>query len=231
MINSYIITIEGNKLSEEGAKICKKSAPNNVRPHIFQAVTPDQVDDFMKKHLLEWNYPWQGEELDFKSGLKKSAYPTNNPKKRIACFLSHYILWKKCASGTKPMVIQEHDSVWKPRIFFNEALLNMSLFNIIGLNDPRGATRKPDVYHTEVQVQEGDIVAAPKIDSYEIPQGIAGNSSYYMKPSGAKRMIQLVDEYGAWPNDAIMCRQLVQTLGQTKNYYTQVQGLQSTTTL
>ena len=75
----------------------------------------------------------------------------------------------------------------------------------------------------------GKIVRAPIIDGDMVPQGIAGNSSYYMNPRGAREMVSLVEKYGAWPNDALMCRQLVGTLGQTKKYYTYVQGLQSTT--
>jgi len=62
-----------------------------------------------------------------------------------------------------------------------------------------------------------------------VPQGIAGNSSYWINPQGAQIMIDLTKEYGAWPNDALMCRQLVTSLGQSKKYYTYVQGLQSTT--
>ena len=44
-------------------------------------------------------------------------------------------------------------------------------------------------------------------------------------------MISLVKEYGAWPNDAIMCRQLIFGLGVTKTYYTKTQNMKSTTTL
>ena len=44
-------------------------------------------------------------------------------------------------------------------------------------------------------------------------------------------MINLVNEHGAWPNDAIMCRQLVPKLGVTKKYYTATQRIRSTTTL
>ena len=77
----------------------------------------------------------------------------------------------------------------------------------------------------------GDIVKAPRIDEIYVPQGLAGNSAYFMKPSGAKKMIDLTAEYGMWPNDALMCRQLVPTLGQTKTYYTYVQGTESTTSL
>jgi GR25 family glycosyltransferase involved in LPS biosynthesis len=69
------------------------------------------------------------------------------------------------------------------------------------------------------------------IDEEHIPQGIAGNSAYIMKPSGAKKMLDLVAQFGLWPNDAIMCRQLVPTLGVTKTFFTGVQGLPSTTTL
>jgi GR25 family glycosyltransferase involved in LPS biosynthesis len=69
------------------------------------------------------------------------------------------------------------------------------------------------------------------IDDDKIPQGLAGNSAYIIKPEGARRLLELVKEYGLWPNDAIMCRQLISKLGITKTYYTKVQGLESTTSL
>ena len=69
------------------------------------------------------------------------------------------------------------------------------------------------------------------IDEGHVPQGLAGNSAYIMKPSGAKKMLDLVAQFGLWPNDAIMCRQLIPTLGVSKTSFTGVQGLPSTTTL
>ena len=48
---------------------------------------------------------------------------------------------------------------------------------------------------------------------------------------GAREMVSITEQYGAWPNDALMCRQLVPRLGQSKKYYTYVQGLESTTSL
>jgi hypothetical protein len=63
----------------------------------------------------------------------------------------------------------------------------------------------------------------------EVAQGIAGNSAYIIKPWAAKELIEKVYEYGMWPNDAIMCQQIVPWLGVTKLYYTKVQGLRSTT--
>ena len=64
-----------------------------------------------------------------------------------------------------------------------------------------------------------------------VPQGLACNSAYVIKPSGAKKMIELTKEHGMWPNDALMCKQLISTLGVTRNFYSTIQGLRSTTTL
>ena len=71
----------------------------------------------------------------------------------------------------------------------------------------------------------------PTIDDLTIPQGLPGNSAYIIKPSGAKKMLDLVKEFGAWPNDALMCKQLIQSIASSKIYYTKVQGTPSTTSL
>ena len=60
---------------------------------------------------------------------------------------------------------------------------------------------------------------------------MAGNSAYLIKPSAAKELLEKLKETGGWPNDALMCYQLIESLGVTRNFYTRVQGLRSTTTL
>jgi len=75
-----------------------------------------------------------------------------------------------------------------------------------------------------------EVTQVPRIDAQNVPQGLAGNSAYIIKPWAADEMINLVNEYGLWPNDAIMCYQLFPLLGVTRKYYTRLQGLQSTTT-
>ena len=64
-----------------------------------------------------------------------------------------------------------------------------------------------------------------------MPQGLAGNSAYIIKPYFAEKLLNKLKEKGAWPNDALMCKQIIPTLGVTRNFYTRVQGLRSTTTL
>ena len=71
----------------------------------------------------------------------------------------------------------------------------------------------------------------PWIDDRSVPQGLPGNSAYIIKPNAAKKLVNLVNEYGLWPNDAIMCKQLIFEMGCTKKHFTQVQGTRSTTTL
>lgn len=232
-MKAHIITIEGNDASVNAArKVVESSAKveNEFVPEQFKAITPDTVDAKMKEHNVTWNYPWSGEEFDIRSGLKKSAYKTANPKLRIACFLSHYELWKRCVESKESLLILEHDAYFTAKVDID--ILEKSSYTIIGLNNPMGATRRANLFHQFVRSRKQGVVPCPKVDLDHIPQGLAGNSAYYIKPDGAKKMLALVNEFGAWPNDAIMCRQLLGgKLGVTNPYYTKVQGIASTTTL
>lgn len=229
-MKAYAIVIEGNDVSELGYEYLVKSSAkvgNDFEIERYDAVTSDKALGTMAALGLSWKYPWDNPVRDISSGLLKTPYPTKNPNARIACALSHYKLWQKCWKEAEPMIIMEHDAVWKKRL--DEWVTTDPKYDIIGINDPRGCTRRSSVFHEQVQKAQGLITRAPKIDEDYIPQGIAGNSAYVMRPSGAKKMLDLVAEHGLWPNDALMCRQLVTTLGTTKNYYTGVQGLPSTT--
>jgi len=99
---------------------------------------------------------------------------------------------------------------------------------IIGINDPRGATRKAQLFHDGVRgAHAPTVLDVPWVDDPEVPQGLAGASAYLMKPAGAWHALNLVDRLGAWPNDALLCKQLVPGLGVTRTYYTRVQGTRS----
>ncbi len=101
----------------------------------------------------------------------------------------------------------------------------------MGINDPRGATRRSNIFHEIIQKSKTEYLKVPSVDDMTIPQGLAGNSAYIIKPAAAKTLIKLCEEHGLWPNDAIMCQQLVPNMGVTKTYYTNIQRLESTTTL
>ena len=230
-MRSYVITLTGDTDSIQGARRLTESATKhdntfNILTH--EATIPEQVDTFMQHWNLEWNWPWEQPARDLKSGIFKTPYLTAHKNKRIACFLSHYKLWRECANTNESFMIFEHDAIITKKILWEK--IEESRYDVIGMNDPRRATRKSEIYHEKVQEQNGFVVGCPKIDMDQIAQGLAGNSAYYLKPAGAKRLIELVDEFGAWPNDAIMCRQLMPgKLGQLKVYCTTVQSMVSTT--
>lgn len=231
-MNAYVITMKDNVLSNECADKLIMSRSGNFDGEItkFDAILPDRVISLMTLHNLKWNYPMSEPVLDMQTGMWKHPYKTAVTEKRIACFLSHYLLWQQCAKGKEGMFIFEHDAIFINKV--DVRLLNAHSADIISLNDPRGATRRAAQYHTAVQNSKHAIVSVPKIDVDEVPQGLPGNSAYFIKPEGAVKLLRLVNEYGAWPNDAIMCRQLMpRKLGVLRNYATKVQGVASTTTL
>lgn len=232
-MKAFVITLKDNEVSQSASQRCIEShcsVGNLFEIKTFAATTPDLVSAHLTTNNVKWNYPWDYKVNDFKTGLIKSPYKTTDRKKRIACALSHYRIWVMCAWFDEPYLVLEHDALFTQRLDDEaiESIINSS-YDIIGINDPRRATRRAALYHELIQKNDNEIQPAPTIDSFNIPQGLAGNSAYIIKPEGAEKMIRLTEEHGLWPNDALMCKQLISTLGVTKKYYTRVQGTQSTT--
>lgn len=235
-ITCKVITMTNNEVSMEAfgkLQDSSHSVGNDFRPEIFEATIAENAEDHLSKLLLEWNYPWEGVVTDLKTGLKKSAYPTRNRLNRIACAISHYRLWAVCVKTNKPMLIMEHDAIFIQRLRYDN-LLEDNHYNIIGINNPIGNTRKSHEFHKILQQsvdrENTGIVPVPTIDNFDIPQGLAGNSAYIIKPKGARMCIKAASEHGLWPNDALMCKQLIPHMGVTKAYYTNTQRVVSTTT-
>ena len=230
-MKSFAVVIKENKTSELGYSTLVESSKkvgNDFDINRFDAVTPSTYKQAMSDFDITWNYPWQGEVLDFASGLKKKAYITSDPENRIACAVSHYTLWKNCIELDEPILILEHDANLTHKI---NITLSDSNFDILGINNPLGVTRLSKVYYDSILNNMNSYQRVPYVDNdKQVPQGLAGNSAYMISPRGANNLISLVKEYGLWPNDAIMCRQLVNGLGVTKKFYTNTQKLKSTTT-
>ena len=238
-MNAYIITLLDNKTSTTAANRCIESHQKfqmDFPIEIYGATRPNQVETTFKFLEFDWTYPWDTPKTELKYGLKLSPYNTANRENRMACFLSHYGLWMKCVSRNEPILILEHDAIFVRRL--NPEYILESKYGIIGLNDPLGATRRADVFDSQIQTMRGvkydedKVLPVPTVDVFDVPQGLAGNSAYIIKPEAAQQLLDVVKELGAWPNDAIMCRQtLPGVLGVTGKYYTKVQGTKSTTSL
>jgi len=225
----YAIVIKDMEVSEFAFSKLKQSSfkvKNEFEIERFDAVVPKDVDNLLETYNIEWNYPWEGEVVDFATGLTKSAYKTARPKARIAAALSHYTLWRKASLLQEPILILEHDAYFTTKLD-----LKKTKGDIIGINNPLGCTRKSKEYYHQIIKKQDMFQRAPTIDDITIPQGLAGNSAYIINPQGAIHMLNLVKEYGLWPNDALMCKQLVPNLYVTRKFYTTVQNTRSTTTL
>ena len=235
-MKAYAIVLEDHDTSNAGwgrLEITSKHVKNDFEILKFKAKTPIDAHNELSKLSTSsiWSWPWEGEEYDFSTGIKKVAYPTRNPHARVACFLSHYALWEKCIVDDEPYLILEHDAMFIEKFNLEDILPSSALDDawIIGINDPRGATRRAHIFHDQIKKSTFKIMPVPRVDDHNIAQGLAGNSAYVITPKAAKRVIEMVKKIGMWPNDALLCYQLFPFLRVTTTYYTRVQGLPSTT--
>lgn len=249
-MKAYAIVIENNEVSQKGYSRLLSSShevSNEFDIDVLYGTTDKNVDDFMEEYSLTWTWPDSGNKICPISGMRLHAYG-GPPKRRWACAASHFTLWNQCVSINEPILVLEHDAIFTKKLdpqplidaryqdaiktdYFTPDSSNDIEFDIIGINDPRGNTRLAGKFHSIVQNYSKDdlVVPVPVIDDMKVPQGIAGNSAYIIKPQGAKNVIDAVYEYGLMPNDAIMCQQLVPNIGVTTVYYTDTQKLPSTT--
>jgi len=227
-MKAYVITIEGDAASEAGAERLRASSVavgNEFDVVAFQATTPREVVDRMESACIIWTYPWEAPAEMF--GLKLHPYTTRNRLARMACFYSHYYLWAYAHRTGEDTLILEDDAIFTSK--FDPTAALESPYAIVGINDPRGATRRAGHFHFMVNTQDGEVAETPWVDKRDVPQGLAGASAYLVKPEGARKAIELTRECGAWPNDALLCKQLMPgMLGVCKTYATKVTGSKST---
>jgi GR25 family glycosyltransferase involved in LPS biosynthesis len=230
-MRGYAIVIENHESSEKAYDELLKSfweMKNEFTLERISAIIPSNVEEKMEEYSIRWNYPWEGQVIDIQTGLIKSAYKTKDPKKRMACAMSHFTLWVHSYQTGEDLLILEHDAKFVQKIDFD---IKDTKFGILGINNPIGATRKSQLYHEKIQSNKNFFQNVPTIDEDRIPQGLAGNSAYIITPWAAGELIEKVYSYGLWPNDALMCKQIFTFIGVTRKYYTDIQKMESTTTL
>lgn len=213
------------------------STGTNLKVEIHEATQPNtlgkDISETFGRHV-PWTWPTDSSQdcVDLHTGLYKRKYESTDQQRVQACAISHFALWKKCFEDNVPYVILEHDAFFLKK--FDPTKYIHKKWGVIGLNNPLGNTRKASAFDAHVKAQGKGIHDAPNVDgSREIPlpQGLAGNSAYMIKPHAAKKLLDKIDEIGMWPNDAIMCKQLFPGLLKVVYpYYTDTQKNVSTTT-
>jgi GR25 family glycosyltransferase involved in LPS biosynthesis len=237
----YVIVVTGSQIAKDAEKTLKKTSKDVGNPFEikrFDAVVPSNLSDMLLKHDLHWNYPWDVTDYCVEYDVMKQPYKTRNRDAKISCAVSHYLMWKKCHEENTPILILEHDAMFIKRL--SEEMVDeilKSRYYYVGLNDPRGATRKANVFHNEIQNRKSNtekrLLECPWIEpnNRSSIQGLAGASAYFIKPKGAAILLELVEEMGLWHNDCMISHQLIPSrLGVSSQYFTKVQpNVRSTT--
>ena len=240
---------------------------SDVNPFIMPATTPETLETDLKSmgyNLSQWTWPIVPlqKKIDLATGLTMTGYGAKDYKKVIACLVSHMRIWRMAALFKTPLMILEQDALFTRKFDLNDVIHRISPNDMevsaIGLNHPGGATRKASVFLDKVIQAAGKtepefdratskLVDAPWVEDmanggFATPQGLAGNSAYIITTWGAARLFRQIAVRGLWPNDALMCKQLMKTppsdvegetyANQLKVLYpfvTKVQGTPSTT--
>jgi GR25 family glycosyltransferase involved in LPS biosynthesis len=216
-VKAYCIILDGHAYSERVGQRCIDTAKQfGVAVERFRAVDKTLALEVMQQYGLRWT--WGSNNV-----LTHHEY--GGPlETRVGCAMSHYLLWRKCVELDVPILVLEHDAV------FIRELPEIDFAGICQINDPDGATRRGKWWSDQIRGRPAGVYPKTWVtDDKRVPDGLAGNSAYLIKPRAAKELIEKCHEIGLWPNDAIMCAQFFPYLQELCPPVTRVMQEQSTT--
>jgi len=228
-LKAWVITIPDHDYSQRSSDACRATADKHgVAVEVFPAVTPETVDAEMSLHKLTWT--WANNNLSRSTcavtGLEHFPYRTGDLRRKMACAMSHYLLWLACAEQDDDYLILEHDAR------FVRAMPDIEFHGACQINDPRRAGYR-GAWHSEFMTQRGTLGAQPltakRAAGSRIPDGFSGHSAYVVKPWAAQEFVNAYHRLGMWPNDATVCLQLFPWLEEYYPFVTVVDQQQSTT--
>ena len=197
---TYIISIRGNKVSEQLTQQCLDSCEKVGQPNVNVFPAFDATESKVKVQEHDLGLP-VGElgSIKVPEFLQGQAFLNFLRLKRcdllmtqIACFLSHYSLWCMCLDKDMPIVILEHDAVMvKP--FLRHNYLNNIVY-LGGSEQKAGSLRDTDTIPPHASDQQGldrficrahaysiDPIMAKNLVSYAIHHGIITTADAMMR--------------------------------------------------
>lgn len=195
MIHGFVITKEGDTVSEEMANNCISSG----KSHGFEIEKffgiYDNIDNLFLENKLFVN----------PAGAKKVQ--TIGVK---GCFLSHYFLWKQCIERNTSIAIFEYDALIINSVPDNvldmfEDYLNLDYARHLHLKDL-------DVYRSKLIKSDNITIQRLQEDTHSDPSSfkyinrnhIKGAFGYILKPSGAQKLLNAAHHNGMLPADVLI---------------------------
>lgn len=223
-MKAFCITLVDHYYSLKCGKRCIESAREvgKIEVEMFPGIGKDSAECVMAGRGLRWTY--KANTTCPVTGLYMTDYHKANREAKIGCAMSHHSLWKRCVELDEPILILEHDVV------FLRAFEEFEFHGICQINDPSGATPFGDRWSRSM-VARGTTGVHPKQwvqRNRNIPDGLAGNSAYVIKPFAAQELMDKYRDLGVWPNDATMCKQLFPYLQEYFPFVTRVEQRMST---
>ena len=174
MTKAYVITITKHPGSVRAANRLIKSSGGNmggIIPEVFKAITPE--DDVDK--LFDWHH----------LSDKKFHDKYSKPKNAMACFLSHFMLWKHCVSTKEEIIIFEHDAVIMDMMRIHDIDYN----GCISFGKPSYGK-----YKTPASLGVNKLISK---------EYFPGAHAYMIKPERAKELIEMAQK-NASPTDLFL---------------------------
>lgn len=207
-------------------------------------VNNPRSSNLQMNHSVKVGYPLveKDNRLDLATGLQLNAYRAKNPLKIVACTISHMRAWAQACKTNRMIVVLEQDA-WFIKKFkigdLTQAADNDKTWGVMGINLPvAGHTRRAgdylDAMNQHLQEHPKKLLMPPptinRIGEAPVPQGLAGNSAYVIKPWAARELLTKTLELGIWPNDALMCKELFPWIRQIVHPFTSIQESTTSTT-
>jgi len=229
-MRARVITIRGHEYSQTSADRCMHTADEHgVTVSPSWAVTADTVAEVMQHHGVHWTWANLNttDTVCPHTGLMQHPYRARDVRTKMACSMSHYLLWKESVASGEDVLILEHDAR------FERELPDIDFYGACQINDPRHGGYR-GTWHSDHMTQRGTTgvhaLTAKRKPGSRVPDGFSGGSAYIVKPHAAQEFIDAYHHLGVWPNDATICLQLFPWLEEYYPFITWIDQQESTST-
>lgn len=198
LVNSAVVTLNHFPINRY-----YKSTKNNL------------ASDF-NKFDIEFKWPKNKTEHDINLGIIKN--PSNKDYTDIKCrALTHYKLWEYCIESQKTLLILEDCVRFSTKFEYN---FDKSPFNIISINHPKHCISNWESYTNYITYGKGLVTPIPQYRPSTNLLTLPDAVSYIIKPAGATQLVLNVDDYGLWPVEKMLAKQMIPNIGVSRKHYT-----------